>query len=106
MNRLSSKKHGMVTIYVRPEIERKPWVRRLGGRRTTKDLLEAIRKYMAKRLKRRMKDVRYEAYKDGWIFLCDSARVVWTSKSRDWQAGEEWIVEHHEVHREHPGYDE
>jgi hypothetical protein len=103
MNKLSSKKSGTVTIYIRPVIENRPWVRNLGGKRTTKQLLEGVRKTIAKRLKKFRKKVRYERYNDGWIFLCDDARVIWKVTlqggfNRGWAAGERWTVEHEDVH--------
>jgi hypothetical protein len=110
-SRLSSKKKGFVKIFIRPAIDERPWVRVLGGKRTTKQVLESVRKTIAKRLKKRRKDLRYEPYKEGWIFLCEGKRIIWkirerAADNRGWVSGEEWIVEHSQLHGEHPGYDE
>ena len=106
-NRLSPKKHGTVKIYIRLDIGKNPWVRRLSGYRTTKQILAEVRKGMAKRLKRRIKEVHYAPHEDGWIFLCDDRRIIWEDKrGRGWEPGEEWTVEHHQLHGEHPGYEE
>jgi hypothetical protein len=109
MNKFSPRKSGMVKIYIRPEIEAEPWIRRLGGRRTTKTLLKAVCKQVAKHLKRRLKEIHCEAYKDGWILLCNSQRIIWSPGRRGslhWHPGEEWVVRHEDLHREHAGYDD
>ena len=110
MSKLSPKKHGMVRLYVRTDVKANPWVQRLGGHQTTKTVLKRVRKSMAKRLKRRIAEIEYAPYDDGWIFLCDSQRIIWEFRrgkgASGWGPGEEWTVAPHELHREHPGYDE
>jgi hypothetical protein len=65
---------------------------------------------MAKRLRCRIGDIRYAPFEDGWIFLYNERRIIWGPKTKrkrwNWVTGEEWIVPHDALHREHPGYDE
>jgi hypothetical protein len=108
-NRFSRKKHGTVKVYLRPEIDKEPWLRKLAGR-TEKQILRWVRQDIAKRLKLRIKDILFERYKDGWILLHYNQRIVWQPKNSKtvggWHPAEEWAVEHHQLHGEHPGYDE
>ena len=107
MNRLSPKKHGTVKIYIRPVIDNRPWLRKLGGRRTTRDLLRAVRRSLAKRLHKRIKEIHYEPYADGWIFLCDNFRIIWNTKQRGrWDLGEERLIAPHQLHEDNRQYDE